>query len=46
MILNDTIDIQNENDAVKEQRIQNTKLNETEVVKRERKGYCSNCSIF
>ena len=46
MIVNDKIDINNENDEVKAQRIKNTNISETEKEEKERKGVCSNCSIF
>ena len=46
MILNDKIDIQNESEAVKNQRIQNSKLDKEKVLKKERKGFCTSCSIF
>jgi hypothetical protein len=45
MMLNDKIDINNESEQVQKQRITNIKKND-DVNKKERKGFCTSCSIF
>lgn len=45
MMLNDKIDINNESEEIQKQRISNNKKND-EVVKKERKGFCTSCTIF
>ena len=45
-MLNDKIDINNESEQVQKQRITNSKKNDGDIVKKERKGFCTSCSIF
>lgn len=47
MAISDRIDIDNENEQVKQQRALNSsKLISNEIPKKERRGFCTNCSIF
>ena len=45
-MLNDKIDINNENEQVQNQRITNINKGKNDDVKKERKGFCTSCSIF
>lgn len=44
-MLNDKIDINSENEQVQKQRALNSQKN-GDIVKKERKGFCTSCSIF
>lgn len=45
--MNDKIDIDNESDLVKQQRILNgVKTNMSETPKKEKRGFCTQCAIF
>jgi hypothetical protein len=47
MAISDRIDIDNESEQVKQQRkLNGSKLITNEIPKKERKGFCTNCSIF
>merc|ERR1712151_104715 len=46
MMLNDKIDINSDNEQVAQQRKINNKKNDQDVVKKERKGFCTSCTIF
>jgi ribosomal protein S26 len=48
MAISDRIDIDNESVQVKQQReLNNSKLiSSVEIPKKERRGFCTNCSIF
>ena len=46
MILNDKIDINTDNSQIQQQRFNNNKMNGSEVIKKERKGFCTSCTIF
>jgi len=47
MVLNDRIDINTENEQVQKQRAANNKKCEGgDIVKKDRKGFCTSCTIF
>jgi len=47
MAISDRIDIDNESDLIRQQRALNSsKLIENQIPKKDRRGFCTNCSIF